>query len=329
MDLKLNINSFGNQLEMLLEKKDFLEAENPLLTSIRLARYNNPWFTEEAVCSRLKYIALWLKTENFNFLFKKNPANIGVISEERFPLEEFASLIYILLSGNFAYYKSNEKSDKVLKHLIEWMVQEIPGFKDKIVFCERFPAKIDNYYISSREEKPELEKSYFLAKNVLFEARRQSVAIISGNENDDELKLLAGDIFNFFGQASANVKKLFIPENFDIRRIYEPFQEFYRVLDHHPYANNYQYQQSVYLMNRIPHYDNGFLLLREEKSDRAPTGVLYYETYNEFNILVEQLSQKPFYRIYTSGYMGQKMASFGSSGVQDFNLSSQFLQFLL
>lgn len=300
METSLKLNSFGNQLEVLLQKRDFLESENPLLNSIVQARYNNRWFTEDSELLQLHAIANHLKTSCFQVISKDRPLQIGIISEERIPLEEFWCILHALLRGNHVFYKTNEKSDKVLKHLYEWMISEIVEFQGKLFFHDRFNSKLDAYFISSREEKPELEKQYFINKKVLFEARHQSAVILSGSETDEDLKLLGRNVFDFYGQSCTSVKKVFIPENFDIRRIYEPFQEFYTVMNHHPYANNYQYQQSVYLMNRIPHYDNGFLLLKEDKAERAPTGVLFYESYVDEAELLKLLQEAPFYKIFQS-----------------------------
>jgi hypothetical protein len=51
-------------------------------------------------------------------------------------------------------------------------------------------------------------------------------------------------------------------------------------LNHHKYFNNYEYNKSIFLVNRVPHFDNGFLLmLTESKSLVSAISVLHYEKY--------------------------------------------------
>jgi hypothetical protein len=55
--------------------------------------------------------------------------------------------------------------------------------------------------------------------------------------------------------------------------------------------NNYQYYRSVYLLNRIPHSDNGFLLLKEDENYNSPVGVVYYQYYSSLDQLVQKLKK--------------------------------------
>ena len=56
------------------------------------------------------------------------------------------------------------------------------------------------------------------------------------------------------------------------------------------YANNYDYNRSVYLLNRTPHLDNGFCILKEDERISSPIGVIYYQFYNNLNHLKEYLN---------------------------------------
>jgi hypothetical protein len=59
--------------------------------------------------------------------------------------------------------------------------------------------------------------------------------------------------------------------------------------NHHKYFNNYEYNKSIYLVNRTPHLDNGFLLLKESTDLVSPIGVLFYEIYSEAHELKTKL----------------------------------------
>jgi hypothetical protein len=66
----------------------------------------------------------------------------------------------------------------------------------------------------------------------------------------------------------------------------EPFK---KVMNHHKYVNNYDYNKSILLVNQVPHHDNGFLLLTENKSLVSPVSVVYYEYYSTEQDLAFQL----------------------------------------
>ena len=51
-------------------------------------------------------------------------------------------------------------------------------------------------------------------------------------------------------------------------------------MNHHKYANNYDYNKAVFLMNREEILDNGFLLLKESADLHSPLGRLYYKRYS-------------------------------------------------
>jgi hypothetical protein len=117
------------------------------------------------------------------------------------------------------------------------------------------------------------------------------VAVISGDEQEEDLIKLATDIFMYFGLGCRNVSKLFLPAGKGIEEIM-PFLEDYSFLaDHHKYRNNYDYHKSILLINRIEHRDNGFLLATKDSSLMSPISVIHSETYHSADFLNKQLSQ--------------------------------------
>jgi len=50
-------------------------------------------------------------------------------------------------------------------------------------------------------------------------------------------------------------------------------------INNHKYANNYDYNKSIFLVNGVPHLDNGLLLLAQDERLVSPISVLYYRIY--------------------------------------------------
>ena len=51
------------------------------------------------------------------------------------------------------------------------------------------------------------------------------------------------------------------------------------LINHGKYANNYEYNMAIYLVNKEQFLDTGYLLLKESIQLSSPVSVLYYEFY--------------------------------------------------
>jgi hypothetical protein len=66
-------------------------------------------------------------------------------------------------------------------------------------------------------------------------------------------------------------------------------ERFNSIKNHHKYANNYDYYRSIYLINKVEHLDNGFLMVTEGISYASPPSVLYFEYYTDIKELNKRL----------------------------------------
>lgn len=122
---------------------------------------------------------------------------------------------------------------------------------------------------------------YFKNSLSLIRKNRTSVAVLSGEETDEEIRALANDIFRYFGLGCRNVTRLFIPKNFGLERLFENFMDFQEVIHHHKYANNYDYNRAIYLLNQEKFWDNNFVLLKEDEKLFSPLAVLHFSRYEQ------------------------------------------------
>jgi len=60
----------------------------------------------------------------------------------------------------------------------------------------------------------------------------------------------------------------------------EKLTPYQKVIEHHKYANNYDYQKAILLVKGEIFYDNGFLLTVENRDLVSPLSVLYFESYS-------------------------------------------------
>ena len=114
---------------------------------------------------------------------------------------------------------------------------------------------------------------------------------MDGSESPMELRGLANDVFAYFGLGCRNVSKLFLPKGFDLDNLFKAFYPYSDLLNHKKYANNYDYNKAIFLMGSNKLIENGFLLMKEDKSLLSPVAMLYYEFYNDIHI-VEQFVEE-------------------------------------
>jgi hypothetical protein len=100
---------------------------------------------------------------------------------------------------------------------------------------------------------------------------------------------LGRDIFDYYGLGCRNVSKIFVPKGYIFNHFFESIEVYSGILNHHKYQNNYDYNKSIYLVNRNEHFDNGFLLLTKNESLTSPLAVLHYEEYENLTQIISKI----------------------------------------
>ena len=120
---------------------------------------------------------------------------------------------------------------------------------------------------------------YFGKYPNIIRKNRNAIAIIDGKETEDELRLLGKDIFRYFGLGCRNVSKVYLSDKVQPQSIMKALEDWNPIGNHSKYFNNYEYHKAIFLVEKMPHLDNGFLLMREQPNLGCPVGVLHYQTY--------------------------------------------------
>lgn len=266
------------------------------------ARNENAWFTEDNVKLSLNNIAsYYLNKELLEDFVDANaietnpqPKKVGIVMAGNIPVVGFHDLLCVVLSGNIALVKLSS-SDSVLMRLLILQLFEInPALKDYIIVADKLNEA--EAMIATGSDNTAKHFEYYFAKIPhIIRKNRTSVAILTGEESRTELANLGNDIFQYFGLGCRNVSKLFVPVGYTFDKFYESIEYWSTISIHHKYNNNYDYNKSVLLVNKAPHFDNGFLLLREDTTLVSAISVCHFEPYeNEAHLkqLIESHQEK-------------------------------------
>jgi hypothetical protein len=307
MNLKERIQAF-HELGLFLNKSisDDYRPENTssILSEFRGLIINqeelNPWFTTENVKFAIKSIAKTLTKENLETWLaaypelkkNRNLKRIGIIMAGNIPLVGFHDFLSVLICGHEFLGKLSSKDNKLLPKIAEVLSQINPEFNSKINFTEEKVTSI-NAVIATGSNNTSRYFSYYYGKYPhIIRKNRNGVAVLDGKETKEDLSAMGDDIFCYFGLGCRSVAKLFIPEHYDFNIFFEAIEPYRKIIDHRQYANNYIYNKSIYQLNKIPHYDNGFVLLKEDEITASPVGVIFYEFYSDSGPLKEYLEKK-------------------------------------
>ncbi|OUR90688.1 acyl-CoA reductase [Flavobacteriales bacterium 34_180_T64] len=331
MDLEQRINAFvklGTFLSQfsseIPQRKDdipfnelFFEGFNH---QIKLAQEHNGWFTKENVtfsfngwCNSLSYKNLNEWTRKYRFTHSKEK-NVSIIMAGNIPLVGFHDFISVLITGHHVLVKQSSNDKHLLPFLAKYLEHIEPDFKGRISFTENKIENFDAVIATGSDNTARYFEYYFKDKPSIIRKNRNSIAILKGDETENELQLLSNDIFRYYGLGCRNVSKLFIPRNYNFDGFFQGIYHWNPIMDGAKYANNYDYNKAVYLMSEFEMLENGFLMIKEDKSFASPIATVFYEYYDSIEELKLRLSnEEPNIQCVVSNGIFKNEVAFGQT----------------
>ena len=271
-------------------RSEIIRLQNLMLGSVNY----NPWFTTENVKNAVEAIAeslkekkieKWLSAYYSGGLEPRKPKSVGVVMAGNIPLVGFHDFISVLMSGHKIIAKLSSDDKHLLPLIAEMLVKIDAGFEKQIEFTEGKLENFDAVIATGSDNTSRYFEYYFGKYPHIIRKNRNAVAVLNGNETNEELTNLGKDIFSYFGLGCRNVSKLYVPGNYRFDKLFKALEQYKGVIHHARYVNNYDYNKSVFLVNRQPYLDNGFLLLKEDTAVSSPVSVVFFEHYSDFGSL--------------------------------------------
>ncbi|MDX2194880.1 MAG: acyl-CoA reductase [Cytophagales bacterium] len=259
------------------------------------AYINNSWFTENSINTALDGLAYYLEDSNltkwllpYNIL-NVSPKNIGVIAAGNIPAVSFHDILCVLMAGHTLHAKLSSDDTVIIKYLLQKLCEIEPAFAPYIHYPDKL-TDIDAVIATGTNNTNRYFEYYYRDKPKILRKNRSSLAVITGNETQDELQLLGTDIFTYYGLGCRNVSKIIVPSGYDFNAFFEAMYPYNEVINHSKYANNYEYRRAIYLMNGDKFLDNNFMLLKESEQTASPVSVLYYHYYSHMNEVLDYIN---------------------------------------
>jgi hypothetical protein len=266
--------------------ENFNESDAEFSALLKKSEIENSWFKQESQRFALNQWAELLTEENLNhWLSRYQPSKtskkVGLILAGNIPMVGFHDIISVILSNHIALIKMSSKDKTLLPFLLKkW--QEFSEGNIQYEFVERL-QDFDAVIATGSNNTARYLEYYFKDSLSIIRKNRTSVAVLKGDETEAEIQLLAEDIFRYYGLGCRNVTRLFIPQVFVIDGLFENFLNFKEVINHHKYANNYEYNRAIYLLNLEKFWDNNFVMLKEDEALFSPLSVINFTRYSHID----------------------------------------------
>ncbi len=266
-------------------------------TQIKRAKEFNGWFTEDNI---LYAFSNWSKLLNYNDLnnwislyeLENDPANkVAIIMAGNIPLVGFHDFLSVLISGNNVIVKQSSNDRHFLPLIAKYLEKIEPGFKKKIEFTDNNLKHFDAVIATGSNNTARYFEYYFGKHPNIIRKNRNSIAVITGEESQIDLKNLGEDIFRYFGLGCRSVAKIFVPLRYDFDLLFQAIYPYKNIIEYKKYENNYDYNKAVYLMSKFKIIENGFIMFKEDTSYASPIASLFYEFYEDLDKLKMKLEQ--------------------------------------
>ena len=256
---------------------------------IQNSTHYNPWFTSDFLLNAIRSIGeslslekmdQWLKSYEKEINNVTTSKIIGVVMAGNLPLVGFHDYLCVLISGHKILAKVSKDDSKLLPLLHQILVLFEPDFENKAEFTQETLKGFDAIIATGSDNTARYFEYYFGKYPNIIRKNRNGVAVLNGRESNTELEKLADDIFMYFGLGCRNVSKLFVPRDYNFDILFPAFKKYENIANHNKYANNYDYNKSIFMINKIKYYNNGFVLLKEDVLFSSPISVIYFEYYD-------------------------------------------------
>lgn len=248
----------------------------------------NPWFIPEFIDLGVENITRFFlqkeALETWAIQYKipeenPRPVRIGLTMAGNIPLVGFHDWLTLFMAGQHMVIKPSSKDEILIKHIVAILAEMNPEISGRMEFADRLTG-CDAYIATGSNNSGRYFEYYFGKYPHIIRRNRTSAAILTGNETNEELNLLADDMLLYFGLGCRNVSKLFVPRHFQWEPLIRAADRYNWMKDHNKFRNNYDYQLSLHILNNKYYMSNEAILLVESPELFSPIAQVNYEYYD-------------------------------------------------
>lgn len=292
----------AERIQLILQLPNIWNDQNEEWLATKNAAYvANAWFTKEYIDLSIANInqqflqetALNNWIQQYPKLIENYPHNagksIGIVMAGNIPLVGFHDFLAAFLGGFNVHIKLSSKDTVLWQFLHRTLTAIQPDFANIVHFLPMLKA-CDAYIATGSNNSARYFEQYFSKYPNIIRKNRTSIAVLNGEESDEELHQLAHSMHTYFGLGCRNISKIYVPQGYNFERFIQQTKMFEWQRDHNKYKNNYDFQLAMYILNKVIYMSNEAMLFVENKEYYAPVSVVHYEYYTDINSIVNDLN---------------------------------------
>lgn len=277
-----------NRIEIMSQLGAHLLEDNDeyLDAVLHRTKFNNKWFTIENQKEAIKSIAenflnkdaLRNWVDQYDNLEPESPKTVGLVLAGNIPLVGFHDILSVFIAGHNAQIKLSDKD----QYVIPYLVKLLEGFDNQASKHFIITNKLNGFdavIATGSNNSARYFEAYFGKYPNIIRKNRNSVAVLTGKESQQELQSLGEDIFKYYGLGCRNVSKIYVPKGYDFDNFLEVLHEFKHIVLNEKYKHNFDYNYALHILNKEEFKNNGCLIIREDKAIQSRIASLHYEFY--------------------------------------------------
>ncbi|MFI3317426.1 MAG: acyl-CoA reductase [Rikenellaceae bacterium] len=266
---------------------DFGQSESSRMV-IAKAIEANDWFTEQDIASAVGAIyEEMLEAQKFERWLGTYPTlplaesrRVAIIMAGNIPLVGFFDLLCTLAAGHQAWVKPSSKDRVLMEYIISLLVQIEPSIP---IYIYDDLQEYDAVIATGGHAAGKYFQTRFGDIKHLHRGSRHSIAVLAGNESQEQMQLLAEDIYSYSGLGCRNVAMIIAPRGAKIEIPPYPTTQKYR--------NSYLQNRALAAISGARVEDNGSLIMlpcAEFTQSLSTLSVWRYDTLQEVEEWIER-----------------------------------------
>ncbi|MBK6861346.1 MAG: hypothetical protein IPK91_00785 [Saprospiraceae bacterium] len=291
-----NPNHLNKLCSLAVYLNDYLQSSDLSLERAKSqAGIENPFFTSREIDRMIESIRMNYLDEDkirnwyhsFSVEFQSSETRIGIIGAGNIPYVSFHDIWCCLAAGFRIALKPSSKDRALIVNLVQ-KINEFLNHENHPIEIVETLTQFDAVITTGGHQASQVFKSYFEKYPSLIRGHRNSIAILSGNESEDDFFNLGKDVFSYYGLGCRNVHHLLVPAGYNFDKLLDRFDlNFIYVKECNKYCNNYDYYLASQLLSRSHFLQAESILLIESNKLNPPIACLCFSYYKDEDQLNE------------------------------------------
>lgn len=249
--------------------------------------YAHPWFIRHHIDYAFLTLIETSDKEDINPPSIRPPNNksLAFWMRPESPFDGIELIISGIHAGFRCVIKTNETDRSLYRGILGLLQERFPGMKERVELVDHPFGEVDAFVIVGENPTPS-QLDYLKRKPVFMDTADQdhALAVLTGNENSEELDLLATDLCMYFGRSRYNTAELLVPEGYNFDDLLTSVENYRSHANHSRYYNHYEYRKAAFMVSGEAFIDNGFLLFIKGKQLARHVGVVNYSEYESSDL---------------------------------------------